>query len=256
MFVADQIDQGIDLEVLSKAELVAMNRVLMRMFDWTDPHEFVRSLFCELKSLFDVHECALYVAAEDGAALKLDINTGDGRKHLPDIVPHTSDLYCAILSGRRASAKSVKSTQLHLFDEWPDCIFRPIFRQSSFAACLALAHADGSVDLIDMILTQAVTALERFWRPQGQQDRPVRSDTSFDNTTRLTTREVEVLSLMADGLSNKHIAERLYISVATCKRHVENVLSKLEVHSRCAAASIWLARSEHRQSSLHSQFGP
>jgi LuxR family maltose regulon positive regulatory protein len=53
----------------------------------------------------------------------------------------------------------------------------------------------------------------------------------------LTAREVEVLSLVADGLSNREIAERLVVSEHTVHRHVANIYAKLGVSSRAAAVS-------------------
>jgi DNA-binding CsgD family transcriptional regulator len=53
----------------------------------------------------------------------------------------------------------------------------------------------------------------------------------------LTHREVEVLSLMADGLSNAEIAGRFVVSARTISTHVERILLKLEVPSRGAAAA-------------------
>lgn len=52
----------------------------------------------------------------------------------------------------------------------------------------------------------------------------------------LSTREREVLTLMAEGFSNMHIAERLGIGEKTVKTHVSNVLSKLNVNDRTQAA--------------------
>lgn len=53
---------------------------------------------------------------------------------------------------------------------------------------------------------------------------------------RLSPREREVLALVASGLSNPAIAERLWISRATVKSHVSNILEKLEVGDRVQAA--------------------
>ncbi len=54
----------------------------------------------------------------------------------------------------------------------------------------------------------------------------------------LTARELEVLELVADGLSNDAIAKRLFLSVNTIRNHVQNVLSKLGAHSKLEAMVI------------------
>ena len=51
----------------------------------------------------------------------------------------------------------------------------------------------------------------------------------------LTPREVEVLRLLAQGLSNKEIAERLVISPKTAGNHVEHIYSKIDASTRAGA---------------------
>jgi DNA-binding NarL/FixJ family response regulator len=51
----------------------------------------------------------------------------------------------------------------------------------------------------------------------------------------LSPREIEVLRLVATGISNKEIAERLFISEGTVKNHLSNILSKLNVKDRLQA---------------------
>jgi LuxR family maltose regulon positive regulatory protein len=53
----------------------------------------------------------------------------------------------------------------------------------------------------------------------------------------LTERELEVLDLIASGLSNREIGERLFITVGTVKRHINNMYGKLGVHSRTRAVA-------------------
>jgi DNA-binding NarL/FixJ family response regulator len=54
----------------------------------------------------------------------------------------------------------------------------------------------------------------------------------------LTDRELQVLRLIADGLSNAIIAERLFIGEGTVKTHVAHILSKLQVADRTKAAAL------------------
>jgi len=53
----------------------------------------------------------------------------------------------------------------------------------------------------------------------------------------LSEREKEILSLLVDGLSKKHIAEKIFLSHHTVDSHLRNIYEKLEVHSRSSAIS-------------------
>jgi two-component system NarL family response regulator len=62
-------------------------------------------------------------------------------------------------------------------------------------------------------------------------------DAAIRLMSRLTRREREVLILLAEGAGNEAIAEALIISPETARTHIQNVLSKLGVHSRLEAAT-------------------
>ena len=53
----------------------------------------------------------------------------------------------------------------------------------------------------------------------------------------LTRREIEILKLVAGGESTKAVADRLHVSPATVRNHVQNILGKLGVHSRLQAVA-------------------
>jgi DNA-binding NarL/FixJ family response regulator len=57
-------------------------------------------------------------------------------------------------------------------------------------------------------------------------------------TSKLTDREVEVLTLLARGLSNENIAKQLFLSEGTIRNHVTSIISKLGVSDRTQAALI------------------
>jgi DNA-binding NarL/FixJ family response regulator len=59
------------------------------------------------------------------------------------------------------------------------------------------------------------------------------------NAVRMTKREREIIPLIADGLSNKEIAQRLNVATYTVKSHVHNTLEKLALHSRLQIATFF-----------------
>jgi predicted ATPase/DNA-binding CsgD family transcriptional regulator len=64
---------------------------------------------------------------------------------------------------------------------------------------------------------------------------PARTDVTTDAGEGLTTREVEVLALVADGLTDAEVAERLVVSIRTVHAHLRSIYRKLDVRSRSAA---------------------
>jgi non-specific serine/threonine protein kinase len=73
---------------------------------------------------------------------------------------------------------------------------------------------------------------------------PTASPTSTSDSTTLTKRELEVATLVAQGLTNRAVATKLVISQRTAQGHVEHVLAKLGFTSRAQIAA-WMVEQTH-----------
>ena len=73
--------------------------------------------------------------------------------------------------------------------------------------------------------------------PDSSPARPAVPDPQANLVEPLSDRELEVLQLISDGLSNKEIAQKLYLSVGTVKVHTRNIYGKLGVSSRTQAVA-------------------
>jgi PAS domain S-box-containing protein len=78
--------------------------------------------------------------------------------------------------------------------------------------------------------------VERLVRERLTQPSPAPSNRGTPPVS-LTRREIEILRLMASGANTKTMADRLHVSPATVRNHVQNILGKLEVHSRLEAVA-------------------
>jgi DNA-binding NarL/FixJ family response regulator len=83
--------------------------------------------------------------------------------------------------------------------------------------------------------------------------RPPKVSGSAARLQSLTGREVEVLTLVAEGLGNREIAERLAISYNTAMKHMSNILIKLQVGNRMEAGLMYL---RYRSKDAFSSFRP
>lgn len=92
-----------------------------------------------------------------------------------------------------------------------------------------IAAGRGEIVLPPAIAARALAALARGERAAGALIEP------------LSEREIDVLRLLAQGLTNKDIAQTLLLSVRTVEAHLRNVYGKLGVHSRTEAA-LWAVR--------------
>jgi DNA-binding CsgD family transcriptional regulator len=98
---------------------------------------------------------------------------------------------------------------------------------------LALTSQDAATELRGDVRAGrlAADAVEAVLRVAGH-----RVSRRREGPAGLTPREVEVLRLLARGLSNKQIAERLVISPKTVANHIEHIYAKIDAFTRAAAS--------------------
>lgn len=140
-----------------------------------------------------------------------------------------------------------KSTHVHpelvKVTESESYVASPVIVGDSVAGFVSLDvnASTGSVDEFDRDLMGIFTAgaglaLERVRRQQGEE--PASAE-EFEAWSHLTSREREILELLAHGHTNAGIAGVLFISEGTAKTHVRNVMNKLGVSNRTLAAAVY-----------------
>lgn len=85
---------------------------------------------------------------------------------------------------------------------------------------------EGGSPMSPLIATKALALIRR------NQEAP---KTNIPAEYKLTTREAEILQLLVDGLTYQKIADQLFISYGTVRKHVEHIYRKLEVHGKMEA---------------------
>jgi len=195
-----------------------------------DAHEMVRR---GAKGYLEAQpEIVVVAEAESGEqALRL------AREHIPDVV--LMDLVMPGMDGVEATRK-VKDvsprTQIIILTSFHED--EHIFPALQAGAISYLLKDVKATELVEAILRAskgeatlhprvAARLIKQF--SHGEPDRS-------NLFTELTAREVEILTLIARGLTNQKIAEDLVISVGTVKGHVSNILSKLHLADRTQAA--------------------
>ena len=150
--------------------------------------------------------------------------------HLPDGngVEIVRDLRVVSWHGQSIvlTADTDKTHDARAIEAGAACIIGKTAQPSEIVDVIRRVHAGELVQP-----AQEIIELLRLAREEGERSREVQA-----TLTQLTTREREVLAALAEGLDNRAIAERLFISPDTARAHVVKVLGKLGVESRLQAA--------------------
>jgi DNA-binding NarL/FixJ family response regulator len=203
-----------------------------------DDHEVVRrGLLAFLDSEPDID----VVGEAAGGAEALDLLASmDSEGHRPDVV--VMDLQMAPMDGIE-STRRVRALYRDI-----DVVALTSFAEEDRVHAALQAGASGYV-LKDSDADDVAAAVRAAHRGELQIDPGVarrlvsslRGGRSLDRVSELTSREVDVLRLVAAGKPNKQIAAELQISERTARTHVSRILRKLHLSSRTQAA-LWAVR--------------
>jgi NarL family two-component system response regulator LiaR len=196
-----------------------------------DDHEIVRRgirAYLETQPDFNV----IGEAASGEEAIQMALNL------VPDVV--LMDLILPGLDGvestRRIKNLSPRTQIVVLTSYHEDEHIFPALKAGATAYILKDIRMDRLAEALHKAVNGEVTLHPRVAARVLQNIRGEREE-ERNPYTELTERELEVLKLLANGLSNSRIAEQLFISENTVKGHISNILSKLHLADRTQAAA-------------------
>ncbi len=107
-----------------------------------------------------------------------------------------------------------------------------------------LVQAIRSVHEGGVWIDKEIPAWETFEEiAQAQSPAPLATPQIDDGMSALTRRELEILKLVAEGLTNEEIGKKIFISEKTVKTHLTNIFDKLKVNNRFKAALILMGQA-------------
>lgn len=195
-----------------------------------DDHKMIR---LGLKAYFDTLP-DIQVAAEAGSGEEAITAVAE---HAPDVV--LMDLMMPQMDGveatRRLKQVSPRTQIIVLTSYHDDEHIFPAIRAGALSYLLKDVDPDDLAEAVRQAHRGEAVLNPRVASRVVQEMQGIR-DAEINPFTELTDREMEILKLIAGGMSNNDIAEALVISEKTVKSHVTNILSKLHLADRTQAA--------------------
>lgn len=195
-----------------------------------DDHPLVRH---GIKTVFEAYDDIVLVAEADNGKKAIEMC----KECSPDII--LMDMVMPVMDGAEATAQLIK--------KWPDIKIialtsfndKDLIKKSLKAG--AISYILKNISGIKLVKTIKDVYKGKF-ALSSQATRILLSELreTTKDTIKLTEREKEILALMAGGLSNKQIAEKLFLSNSTVKFHVSSILTKLGASKRTEAVYLAL----------------
>ena len=195
-----------------------------------DDHPLVRH---GIKTVFEAYDDIILVAEAENGRQAIEMY----EKYRPDII--LMDMMMPVLDGAEATKLIIK--------EWPDVKIialtsfddKDLIKKSLKAG--AVSYILKNISGAKLVKTIKDVCKGNFIL-SSQATKILLSELreTTNGTIKLTGREKEILALMVEGLSNKQIAKRLFLSNSTVQFHVSNILTKLGVFKRTEAVYLAL----------------
>jgi len=197
-----------------------------------DDQQLVRQGIAGLLSISD--DINVIWQAEDGEQALAYLDKSAVNKERPDVLlldirmPKMNGI--ELVKALRAKGDSLPVLMLTTFDD------SELFMQSLQAGANGFLLKDVSLDkLVNAIITLADGGFVAEPVVMKQFDQGLKDSTNIES---LTTKELQILKLLAGGFSNKEIATSIFLAEGTVKNHVSNILSKLNTRDRTRAVLI------------------